>query len=248
MDIADELQPWCSQGWATPDGVYGGRFLPDGGESVEVIALRLDAGDMDSPDGEKLIHYLVVTNPHGQGGKPQGKIITWRIVCCNTFAAALSASYDFDISHRISSKSEDPNAIMAERMKTAVENWTHAREKIADLANRINAWQAISVSKDDAGDLTKTLLGIRDLDKVASRTRNKFDSILSGFDNRNAGTFGRSAWDFLNAVTFFTSSPLSGSNVKSKVLSVDRMLRNIDPNGTGFALERQAEKLVAGLA
>lgn len=247
MDVGAELQPWCDQGWATPDGVYGGRFLPDGGESLEVLSLRLDAGDMDAPGNEKLVHYVVVTNPHGQGGKAQGKIITWRIVCCNTFAAAVSACYDFAISHRCG-REEDHQTVMAARMEDAVKNWSNAREKIAALSERIGTWQDIAVSESDAGDLTKALLGISgDLDEVASRTRNKFDAIMGGFNSRDAGTEGRSGWDWLNAVTFYTSSPNAKANQKSKVTPVERMIRNVDPNGTGFALEQKAEKILAAV-
>lgn len=247
-DIGAELQPWCDQGWATPDGVYGGRFLPDGGESLEVLSLRLDGGDMDNPENERLVHYLIVTNPHGQGGKAQGKIITWRIVCCNTFAAAVSASYDFAISHRCG-KEADHQTIMAKRMEEAVENWSEARAKISELAARINVWQDTKVSQDDASDLTRTLLGIggKDLDDLKTRTRNTYDAIMGGFANRDAGTVGQSAWDFINAVTFYTSSPSSPMAKKSKVQPIDRMVRNIDPNGTGFALERKAERLIAEL-
>ena len=248
LDISEEMQPWCEQGWTVPDGVYGGRFLEDGGESVEILTLRMNTEGIDFPDGETFRFYLCVSNPHGSGGTAKGKIIGFRIICGNTFAAAISHAHDFAVSHRVAKDSE-PGDIMKERMAFAVQNWTAAREKIAALAARVNSFQGVKLAASDAADLAEQLLGIKGKkpESVSTRAKNKKAEILTAFRNPGAGTYGETAWDFLNAVTYVNSSPNAPGFKTSRVAPVDRILRTIDPQGTGFAVERAAEKLIAGL-
>lgn len=242
LEMAEELQPWCDQGWCTPDGVYSGR-----NESLEVLSLRLDAGG-NLPEGEKFVHYIVFQNPHGSGGKAKGKIISWRIVCANTFAAAISAASDFTITHRVAAGDhEEQQAIMAGRAKDAVAAWEKAQQHIRTLADKINAWQAVPLQFADAKELTNRLLGVKDEENASTRTINKRDAILAAFSMPQFGTFGRNAYDWLNGVTFVNSSPLAEVNKKSKVSAVDRAIRTLDVNGSGFLVEQQAEKILAEL-
>lgn len=243
MDMADELQPWCDQGWTTPDGVYSAR-----NESLELLTLRLDAGGISMPDDEKFMHYIIFENPHASGGKAKGKIISWRVVCANTFAAAISAKSDFQITHRVAKGTpEEQQAIMATRTKDAVAAWEQAREYIRTLADRIAVMKAAKITKADAANLTAKLLGIEG-DKeedISSRSKNRRDAILAGFNMPGFGTFGVSAYDWLNAVTFVNSSPLATINKKSKVDAVDRLVRNVTTNGTGFKMEADANSVLA---
>lgn len=249
LDIAAELQPWCDQGWGTPDGVYGGNILADGGESLEVLTLRLDAGDMDHLANERIMYYLAVTNPHGQGGKAKGKIIAFRPLCSNVFAALVSGDYDIAIPHRIGKK-QDPQTIMQDRMERAVAGWDAARQKIVELSIRITDLDQKLLTVEQASLLTRDLfkIGNTELDDLKTRTRNRYDAVMDAFENRDAGTSGETAWDWLNAVTFYTSSPNAPTSKKSKVQPIERMIRNIDPHGTGFVLEKTATELVAQLS
>jgi hypothetical protein len=233
-DAASEVQSFVDAGWATPDGVYDAR-----GGSLEVLSLRLDADGQIGPD--EFLHYIVVVIPHG-GGKAQGKIISWRIVCCNTFAAAVSASYDFAIGHR-KGRTAEVGTVTKERFSLEVQAWQNVQDHIRTLADKINVWNGVSLKSRDAEELTDKLLGIKKLDDASTQKRNNRDAILAAFNNGQIGTYGRTAWDWLNGVTYFTSNGREGS----KVSAVDRMVRNIEPTGTGFKLEQSAERLLAEL-
>ena len=242
MDMAEELQPWCDAGWTTPDGVYSAR-----NESLELLSLRLDAGG-DLPDGEKFLHYMVFQNPHATGGKPKGKIISWRIVCANTFARAIASTADWTITHRIGIDTPEKQAeIMAERRKEAVEAWDNARKHIDALAERIQTLKGIPLSIGEAESMTDRLLGIGTKEKDSKRAENKKEAILRAFNMPQFGTFGKDAWDWNNAVTFTNSSEHAENNRKSKVSALDRLVRNVDPNATGYRFEEKANGLLAEL-
>lgn len=241
MDIAEELEPWCQAGWCSPDGVYSAR-----NESLEVVSLRLDAGGQELPEGENFLHYIVFQNAHATGGTAKGKIISWRIVCANTFAAAVSATADFAITHRCAKGDPaEQQKIMADRTRDAVKAWEHAREHIRKLSDRINTLAGIPLAYSDAEELTNRLLGITDVEKASTRSVNRRDAILAGFSMPKFGTNGRTAWDWINGVTFVNSSPFADVNKKSKVTGLDRTVRNVDANGSGFKFEQSAEKVLA---
>lgn len=246
VDIAAEVQPFCDQGWATPDSVFAGGFLPDGGESVEILILRLDAGGIELPAGEKLVHYMVLINPHN-GRKAQGKFISYRPWCKNMFSALLSGGYDFAIPHRVA-REEDQAKIMQERIKRAIETWENAKKKIRRLADRIQFWNDLPLTLPEATTLTDRLLEIDPTEKPSTRTQNRREAILAAFDRADIGTHGQSAYDWLNAVTFVVSSPDCGLNATSTTPAGDRMIRCIDPLGSGFDMERSAKILVDSLA
>jgi hypothetical protein len=242
MDVAEEIAPWVQAGWATPEAVFEAR-----GGSLELLVLRLDAQG-EITDGDFYVHYVVIQNPHGSGGKARGKIISFRIVCCNTFAAAVAAESDFFITHRIAAgDQEKQQAIMCQRTKDAVAAWEKVREHIRVLSEKVNVWKGIPLQFSDAKELTHKLLGVTDEEDASQRTINRRDAILAAFSMPQFGTFGRDAYDWLNGVTFVNSSPLAEVNKKSKVSAIDRTVRNIDPTGTGFALERKAQEILAEL-
>ncbi len=234
MDIADEVQPFCDAGWATPDGVY------DRNHSLEVLSLRLDAGG-EIAEGENFLHYIVIQNPHG-GGTAQGKIISWRIVCENTFAAAVSAGYDFTISHR--KGREDEDKVAKDRLARAVSTWDNVQKHISKLSESINTWQGMPIEISDAENLTDKLLGIEGEKEISGQARNTKERILSAFSDPRNGTYGRSAWDWYNAVTFTTSNPEKGS----KVDPITRVVRNVTPKASGFKTEDKARELILSLA
>lgn len=240
MDVAEEIAPWVQAGWATPDAVFEAR-----NGSLEVLVLRLDAGG-EITDGDFYVHYIVIQNPHGSGGKAKGKIISFRIVCCNTFAAAVSAASDFTISHRVARGSvEEQTAIMAERTQDAIAAWDKVQQHIADLAERVNVWNSAPITFADAEHLTDQLLDIRPGQEASTRKMNTRDAILAAFSMPQFGTFGRTGYDWINGVTFINSSPNADSVKASKVSTIDRAVRNMDPNGTGFKLEQKAEKVLS---
>ena len=243
VDIAEELQPWCDQGWISPDGVYSAR-----NESLELLSMRLDAAGMTFPDGEKFVHYIIFTNSHATGGKAKGKIISWRVICANTFAAAISAVADFVISHRVAAgDTEAQQTIMAERLAAGVAGWKTAKDHIAALAEKVNAFKAIPFGLSQAEKLTDKLLDIGDPEKASTRAKNKKEAIMKAFNMPSVGTFGNSAYDWQNAVTFVNSSPFADINKKSKVSALDRLVRNVELQGTGFGFEAKANELLAEL-
>jgi len=241
MELAEEIAPWVQAGWASPDAVFSAR-----NGSLEVLVLRLDAQG-EITDDDFYVHYIVIQNPHGAGGKAKGKIISFRIVCANTFAAAVSSASDFTISHRVARGDADAQAaIMKTRAVEAVAAWDKVQEHISELSKRINVWADANITFADAEHLTDQLLGIKKLDDASTRKKNTREGILAAFAMPEFGTYGRTAYDWINGVTFTNSSPNSMMVQKSKVESIDRTVRNIDPNGTGFKLEQQAEKILTG--
>lgn len=241
MDVAEEVAPWVSAGWASPDAVFSAR-----GGSMEVLVLRLDAQG-EITDDDFFVHYVVIQNPHGSGGKAKGKIISFRIVCANTFAAAVSMASDFTISHRVARGDADAQAeIMKTRAADAVAAWDKVKDHISELSKRLNVWNDAEITFSDAENLTDKLLEITDLEKASGRKKNVREAIMGAFNLPEFGTYGRSVYDWVNAVTFTNSSPHSQMVQKSKVETVDRAIRNMDPNGTGFKLEQKAEKIATG--
>lgn len=239
MDVAEELQPWCEQGWCSPDGVYSAR-----NESLEVLSMRIDGGDVVLPGNERFLHYIVWENTHATGGKIKGKIISWRIVCANTFAAAIRAKSDFTITHRVArGTAEQQQAIMTDRIKDAVAAWEHVQGYFKVMADKMGLWQSVGMDTIQAKKMANDLLGIANEEDASTRATNKRDAIVAAFNMPKAGTFGKTAWDWINAVTYVNSSPMSAG--KSKVSAVDRLVRNTTVNGTGFKEEAEAENLLA---
>lgn len=239
MDVAEEIAPWVQAGWATPDAVFSAR-----NGALEVLVLRLDAGG-EITDGDFYVHYIVVQNPHGSGGTAKGKIISFRIVCANTFAAAVSMKSDFSISHRVARGDSDvQQEIMRTRAADAVAAWEKVQEHIAVLSKRVNVWADSPLTFADAGHLTDQLLEIGKLDEASGNKKNRREAILDAFSMPEFGTNGQTAYDWINGVTFVNSSPNAEVNKKSKVSAVDRAVRNMDANGSGFKVEQKAEKIL----
>lgn len=240
MEVAEEIAPWVQAGWATPDAVFSAK---NGG--LELLVLRLDAQGEIS-DGDFFVHYIVIQNPHGAGGKAKGKIVSFRIVCSNMFASVASAASDFTITHRTArGTAEAQTAVMAQRVSDAVAAWDKVTEHISALAKRVNIWNGSPITFGDAEHLTNQLLGISKVEDASGRKKNVREAILSAFSMPQFGTNGKTAYDWINGVTFVNSSPHSQVVKKSKIDTIDRTVRNIDPNGTGFKVEQKAEKVLA---
>lgn len=241
LDLSEEIAPWVEAGWATPDGVYDAR---EG--SLEILSLRLDAGE--DPTGDEFLHYAILQNTHAIGGTVKGKIIDFRIICGNTFARAVATECDFSITHRTTNGSnEAQSAIMRERSKLAIQTWQRLKEHVSKLAEKVNVWKDAPITLGDATMLTERLLGIegKKPEDISSQAENRKEAILAGFNVPKFGTYGASAYDWLNAVTFDTSSPFSPRNVKSKVGALERVVRNVSATGSGFAFEGKAEEVLA---
>ena len=243
MDVAEEIAPWVQAGWATPDAVFEAR-----NGSLEMLVLRLDASG-EIADDEFFVHYIVIQNPHGSGGTAKGKIISFRVVCQNTFASACSAASDFAITHRVASGSAEEQAeVMAKRTQDAIKAWDKVQEHIRVLSEKVNTWSTAPIARADAEHLTESLLDIPagKGTEATGRKRNMREAILDAWNRPQYGTFGQTGYDWLNAVTFVNSSPFSEIVQKSKVGAVDRAVRNMSATGTGFKVEQKAEKILEG--
>jgi len=240
MDVAAEIKPWLDAGWVTPDAVFSGK-----NESLELLCLRMDADGM-LPNGEQWQHYIILRLPHAAGGKCKGQVVDFRERCSNVYAA-IGRGNEFTISHRISSKMTEAErqAAMGERVKLAKNAWKTAQDHVKALAGKVNAWNGRTVTNAQAVRLTNALLGIKSIDDASGNAKNKQEAILNGFDMPQFGTNGATLYDWVNAVTFYTSSPNSAVVAASKVNPTDRMIRNVDPQGTGFKMEDAAQKLAA---
>lgn len=213
-----------------------------------MLVLRLDASG-EIADDEFFVHYIVIQNPHGSGGTAKGKIISFRVVCQNTFASACSAASDFAITHRVASGSAEEQAeVMAKRTQDAIKAWDKVQEHIRVLSEKVNTWSAAPIARADAEHLTEALLDIPagKGTEATGRKRNMREAILDAWNRPQYGTFGQTGYDWLNAVTFVNSSPFSEIVQKSKVGAVDRAVRNMSATGTGFKVEQKAERILEG--
>ena len=237
LDIAAEIQPWLNAGWVTPDAVYSGK-----NESLELLCLRMDAqGDLDEP----FEHYIIFHNPHATGGKCKGRIMSFRRQCSNSFTS-IGRGYEFTVGHRISATltPEEQQLEMLKRAKESAQAWQTAQNYLTDLNAKIQGWQDYVLGEGVANDLTRSLLGITDMEKASKRALKRYDAIISAFNMPQFGTYGLTAYDWYNAVTFVNSSPNSETVQNSKVSPVARMIRNTDPNGSGYKLELKAENIL----
>lgn len=235
-DLAAEIQGWCDQGWATPDAVYDGK---DG--SLEILTLRLDAGGVTMPDGKQWDHHIILRVPHGTGGKVTGTLASFCQTCSNTFGAQ-GRGREFVIPHRISGKMSnlEIQLAMGQRAQMAVQTFETVKNYIAGMADRLNSWQNCVIGADGIETMTHDLLGIKKGDDLKGGTQNKLDAILDAANLSEFGTHGNTVADFVNAVTFYNSSPFADVNKKSKVSGIDRMIRNIAPDASGWKLEQKA--------
>lgn len=238
IDLAEELQYLCDQGWATPDAVYTAK-----NESMECLALRFDLGD----DEEEFTHYLFVSNQHGVGGTAKGKIITFR-PCCENISGSLYRSRDIVMGHRVASGDHDlQNEIMKERITFAVSTWKQVQDHVKALSEKVNTWKDMPLAQNDFEEMTNNLLGIRDIEKASGKAVNRRDAILAATKMPQFGTEGKTVYDWYNAVTFTNSSPNAEVNKKSKVSPIDRLVRNTESTGTGFRLESKAVSLIEAM-
>lgn len=240
MDVAEEVNPWCEAGWCVPDAVYSGK-----NESLEILTLRLE-DIMPLSNGEQWSHHIVFRLPHGAGGKVRGTIMSFREVCSNTFGS-MSSGVEFVITHRISAKmtEEERRGIMTERARQAAAALETTKRYIRSFGERVQEWISTPLSYAQTEKLTDTLLDIQDVEKAKPRRKNVREAILNAFSMPQFGTHGQNLYDWLNAVTFVNSSPNAEIVTRSKVSATDRMIRNIDPNGSGYKFEAKAEKIAA---
>jgi hypothetical protein len=134
---------------------------------------------------------------------------------------------------------------MAVRARKSAAALEITRNYLADLVKRVNAWIGTSLSYAQAEKLTDALLDIKDIEKAKTRKKNVREAILSAFAMPAFGTYGQTLYDWINAVTFVNSSPNAEIVARSKVSATDRMIRNIDPNGSGYKFESKAMVLAA---
>jgi hypothetical protein len=240
MDLAEEIQGWVDDEWCTPDAVFAGK-----NESLEIFSLRLDGGG-ELENGEQWTHQIVFRLPHGVGGKCRGSIISFREQCSNTFGA-MAFGKEFVIGHRMSAKmTEDERAAaMAKRAKDAATAFKVAQKHIEELEKRIALWESTPITFAQAEALTDSLLDITNIDdpKLSTRKKNRREAILEGFNMPRWGTMGDTLYDWFNGVTFENSSPNSEAVKKSTVETTDRMIRNVDPNGSGNKHEAKAVRM-----
>jgi hypothetical protein len=135
---------------------------------------------------------------------------------------------------------------MQQRAADAVAAWETVQNHITELSKRVNNWANSPLTLADAGHLTDSLLEISNLETASGNKKNKREAIMGAFNMPQFGTNGANAYDWINAVTFVNSSPNAENNKKSKVSVVDRTVRNIDANASGFKVEQKAEKILTG--
>ena len=236
-DLAGEIQPWCDAGWATPDAVFDGK-----NGSLELITLRLDAGGQ-MPGWD---HQVILRVPHGTGGKVTGTLSSFRTVCSNVFGAQ-GRGREFIIPHRISAKmsTEEIQKQMAIRATLARNTFATVNDYIAGMAKQMNSWENVTIDEKTMETMVNELLGIEHEkpEDIKGGKKNMREEILTAANLKEFGTYGKTLADFINGVTFYNSSPLAAVNQKSKVSGVDRMLRNVAPNASGWILEKKAAAL-----
>ena len=220
-DIVQELEPFVSQGWATPDA---GFILND---HSEVIVMRLDGGqlpDNGSIGGENYTHYAVVQNFHGRGSA-RGRIISRRLVCDNMMRSIFSEGADFSITHRQNVK---------ERFEWAIASWTKLQEAIKKLAEHLKLYMDFELDAAEVDATINKILAIKDGEDVSARKQNQKEAILIAA-RMSPGCQGQTAFDLYNGVTWYNSHH---ETARGSVLPIKRVASFL--NGSRGQLEDRA--------
>jgi len=158
----------------------------------EIVTLKMVTDQTAA--GENLHWFLVLTNFHG-AGKVKARIVCNRPWCLNQMGAIM-AEFDWAVSHRVP-RGKTERA--AERIIDAGSQWDNLTQKLQKVSSNFDALQTLSVPDPDK--YIFPVLGIDPKKDLKGAKKNLRTAIMDEFNNPSRGTFGRTGWDLINAVT-----------------------------------------------
>lgn len=165
--------------------------------------------------GDDVAKFILLANSHDGSMAVRGGFTFIRVVCANTLSTAIHSASSQLIKIRHSSK--------------VVENMTAIKD-IMDMANReftltTEKYRYLATKKVQSGDLqkyVKTLLSIKDSDKISTRTKNIMDDmfkmITSGQGQDNP-TINGTYWQAYNGVNEYLNYT-KGRNTSNRLNSL----------------------------
>lgn len=176
--------------------VYEGRAVVETAGTLRngrrVWAL-VERGSWNVTDGDRIDSYDLWVNRHDGSGCFELHSTNVRVVCANTWRAAIGAGKNrvFGVRHTTNVVTTASGAAVAVKK---------AREFEAQQRNQVRSLAAKRVSLDDAAEVFERVLAIDPDGAPTKRQENQFDALVQLF-RRGTGNEGRTAYDAFNAVT-----------------------------------------------
>lgn len=200
-EVLELLQILVDKGYARPETCM---VLKNG--SVEVCTIRWNQPEATIEDPHsKFEQYFVLSNHHDKKGGVVGIPTCVRVVCMNTYMMALSGGVQFKIKH---------TANVSERVAQAMNMMESSSKAVLAFNEHYRKMAETNISIPDSVD---ALLGIGKGDEVSTRMRNKRDSLVIASNMPSKGTFGKTAADFFNGVTYDLSHNSTGKNAGTRI-------------------------------
>lgn len=179
--------------------VYQGRAVVEtagtlrNGRRVWCLVKR---DEWDVTTGDKVVTYDLWVNRHDSTGCWELHRTNVRVVCQNTWDAAIGNGRNrvLGVPHRSN---------ILENVKAAVATIAAANAKEVEERKRVIALAQVKMAFTEAEEFFKALVGLKDNgDESSTRLKNQVDQLETLFA-RGSGNEGRTRWDAFNAVTEF---------------------------------------------
>jgi len=218
IDMLEDLDPFVSEGWATPDAAF--RIRQGVVECVEAITLRLAieaTSPLQTETGDVYRGYLVARNYHGRGAASAALFLE-REINGSLYTALVDVS-GFKIVHR---------GQVRDKYSLAMKRWGDLRALINAMAAKLRSFVDVPMSFTEAEAFVDELLKIKDGEKISTQTRNLRAALMDAFNMPRFGTFGRSTADMYHATVWIGShytaenSKLSNDDIMESLLEGTR--------------------------
>ncbi len=184
-------------------GYYESAGMLRGGRKVFINCLLPQTMFVNGDTQDKIEQRVLVATSHDGSVPLILKLVSLRVVCQNTFTAALKEhSNEIKIRHT-------QNLEM--RVKQAQVSLGLISGYVDDLQGVINQLATSKFSQDNMAEFGKKLLRVKENDKgkIPTRSVNNLDKLVWLFAN-GTGNVGATRWDALNAVTEYTDHERTG--------------------------------------
>lgn len=232
-DIADDFQWFVDSGYASPFSAFRTS------NGVECVALLLNTDLFPGVNGYS--GFILGQNRQGQAGA-KGSLFVWRQICSNGMMG-WGKEGSFSIAHR---------GEVRQKFTDHTREWARIEETFLKMNERMTELSGIPMTFQEFERATNELHGIRQdgtelFDAktgkaLSTRKRNIREEILAAVNMPAMGTYGRSAADFYNAVTYRLSHTREGSQ-RSQTALTDSLI-----TGASRAEESRALNILAELS
>lgn len=230
FDFMDALAGEGKVMYDTAGALRGGRHV--------WMAAKIEGKDFTIGKDDKHEQWLLLVNSHDQTYSLMVQWVTVRVVCNNTFTAALGNTRNqVKIRHCANWKDK---AAQAKSVLGLADDYFAEMQKTLQSFGTVDATPAL------AAEFTKLLFPARDKDgkaleinAPASPQTEGYRSVVQRLFNRpSAGTYGQTRYDIFNAVTDYADHFQKVGKTSSRIES------SLLPSGNGQVLKERALKLL----